>query len=117
MEYEIALTGLKFFARHGVWEQETKVGNEFIVDIRVRIPYSDEILSDDLNATISYADIFSIVEEEMSKPRKLLETVAATIRQRISSKWNEILGGSITICKSIPPIARINGSSQVTLFF
>ncbi len=117
MEYEIALTNLRFHARHGVWEQENKVGNEFIVDARVRIPYSKEILSDDLNATISYADIFSIIEKEMVKPRKLLETVAATIQAKIKTRWPQITSGSIKICKSIPPIARISGSSEVTLFF
>lgn len=117
MEYEIAIKGVKFYARHGVWEQEKKVGNEFIVDLSIRIPYNEQFFSDDLNNTISYADIFSIVEEEMAKPRKLLETVAATIRERIISRWKNILGGSIKICKSIPPISRMTGRSQVTLFF
>lgn len=117
MEYEIAIKGVKFYARHGVWEQEKKVGNEFIVDLSIRIPYNEQFFSDDLNNTISYADLYEIVEEEMGKPRKLLETVAATIHKRINAKWPEILGGSITICKSIPPIARMTGRSEVTLFF
>ncbi|MDE6769217.1 MAG: dihydroneopterin aldolase [Muribaculaceae bacterium] len=117
MEYEIALTGLRFFGRHGVLEQEKKVGNEFIVDVKVRIPYSKEILSDDLEATISYADIYGIVSEEMGKPRKLLETVAGTIHSKIAHRWPQITSGSIKICKSNPPIAHISGSSEVTLFF
>ena len=117
MEFEIALKGLRFYARHGVMEQETRIGNEFIVDVRVRIPYSESILADNLADTISYAAIYSIVEEEMQKPRKLLETVAATIRERLSATWPQIFRGSISICKSTPPISKITGSSEVTLFF
>lgn len=117
MEYEIALVNLRFHARHGVWEQENKIGNEFIVDVKIRIPYSDAILSDDLNLTISYAEVFDIVSSEMAKPRKLLETVAATIHSEIISRWPMITSGSIKICKSIPPIARMSGNSEVTLFF
>lgn len=117
MEYEIALTGLRFHGRHGVWEQEKKIGNEFVVDIRVKIPYREDILLDQLESTVSYADIYLIVEEEMAMPRKLLETVAATICQRIKTKWPDVKGGNIKICKSTPPIAHITGSSEVILFF
>ena len=79
MEYEIALRDLRFHARHGVWEQENAVGNEFIVTVSVKIPYSEAIAADQLDATISYADLFSIVKEEMRRPRNLVEAVAASI--------------------------------------
>lgn len=117
MEFEIALKGLRFYGRHGVLEQETLTGNEFIVDVKVRIPYPESIIEDNLADTISYADVYVIVEDEMQKPRKLLETVAAHIVRRLTLKWPQILGGSVKICKSTPPIPRITGSSEVTLFF
>lgn len=117
MEYEVALTNLRFHAGHGVWEQENRIGNEFIVEVRIRIPYSDDFLSDNLDLTISYADLYKIVAEEMSRPRKLLETVAAHIHSKIAGRWNNIISGSIKICKSTPPIAHISGSAEVSLFF
>lgn len=117
MEYEITLRDLRFHARHGVWEQETAVGNEFIVNVSIRLPYSEAIAADQLDATVSYADLFAIVKEEMLKPRKLLEAVAASIQERISTVWPKITGGSISICKSSPPIASIIGSAEVKLFF
>lgn len=116
-EFEITLADLAFHAHHGVMPQENKVGNEFIVSVSIRIPYSERILDDDLEATISYANLYEIIEAEMREPRKLLETVAATIASRIKSKWQEILGGSITICKTTPPITGITGNAKVTLFF
>lgn len=116
-EFEISLTNLRFYAKHGVWEQENKIGNEFIVTVRIRIPADKMITDDNLDLTISYADLYEIVKEEMEKPRKLLETVAASIAERITSRWSTILSGSVTICKSTPPIAHISGSAEVTLFF
>ncbi len=116
-EFEITLADLKFYAYHGVLPQETKVGNEFSVSVTVKIPYKDEILDDNLEATISYADVYEIVAEEMKTPRKLLETVAAHIRKRIMAEWKQISSGSITICKSTPPINGISGIAKVVLNF
>lgn len=116
-KFEITLSDLRFHSYHGVLPQENKVGNEFSVTVSVMIPYSAEILGDNLDATISYADIYEIVEQEMATPRKLLETVAARIRNRITHNWEQISGGYITICKSTPPISGITGNAKVTLFF
>lgn len=116
-EFEITLADLRFHSFHGVMPQETKVGNEFCVSVSVRIPYSPDILNDDLDATISYADIYEIVSAEIKTPKKLLETVAARIRHEILSRWSNICGGEITISKSTPPITGITGCAKVRLFF
>ena len=116
-EFEISLADLHFHAHHGVFSQENKVGNDFSVTLTVRIPFSENVMDDDLSATISYAELYGIVEEELNHPRKLLEAVAASIQNRITGKWSEVLGGSITICKSTPPIPKITGTAKVTLFF
>lgn len=116
-EFEIKLSDLRFHAHHGVMHQETKVGNEFIVDLAVRIPFPETILEDNLDDTVSYADIYEIVESEMGNTKKLIETVAAKIADRISRRWPQIISGHITICKSTPPIPSITGRAEVTLFF
>lgn len=114
---EISLSDLRFHSKIGVLPQEQIVGNEFIVDSSVRIPYSERMENDDLDVSISYADIYSIIEEEMEKPRKLLEACCVSIANRLKEKWGMIESGSITICKSTPPISGITGSAKVTLFF
>ena len=73
-EFEISLADLHFHAHHGVFSQENKVGNDFSVTLTVRIPFSENVMDDDLSATISYAELYGIVEEEMNHPRKLLMT-------------------------------------------
>lgn len=116
-EFEISLADLRFHAFHGVMPLETKVGNEFIVSVCVRYPFSPAILDDDIASTINYAELFEIVKEEMEKPKKLLETVAAAIASRIMQKWACVTGGHVTICKSTPPIPGITGAASVKLDF
>lgn len=116
-DFEITLADLHFHARHGVLRQENKVGNEFVVSITIRIPFSDGIINDDISCTISYADIYEIVKNEMSRPRKLLETVATSIQKGLTDKWPHIKNGEITICKLTPPIPNITGNARVKLFF
>lgn len=116
-KFEISLSDLRFYSRHGVFEQEQKIGNEFTVDLTIETRYDERIEDDDLTATISYADLYEIVREEMETPRKLLETVASKIAGRIKSKCGEIIGGNVTICKSTPPIEGITGKAKVTLIF
>ncbi|MDE6576845.1 MAG: dihydroneopterin aldolase [Muribaculaceae bacterium] len=117
MEFEISLNNLLFHSRHGVFPQETIVGNVFVVDISVRIPFNESIAEDKLDSTVSYADIFEIISEEMNQPRKLLETVALSIKNRLLKAFPEIKGGKITICKSQPPIAHFSGNACVSLIF
>lgn len=116
-EFEIKLSDLRFHAYHGVFPQETKVGNEFVVNLAVRFPFHSDILDDNIDRSVSYADIYQIVDSEMKNSKKLLETVAANIADRISRRWPQINSGFITICKSTPPITSITGTAEVTLFF
>ncbi len=117
---EVRLEDVKFYARHGVFEQERISGNEFIVDLAVEFPCSLESFSDseeDLGKSISYAELYSIVEEEMGNPRQLLETVACSIARKIRSRYPIMTKGSIKITKNIPPIARLDGRSAIKLKF
>ena len=34
---EIALTGLKVFGRHGVYEHERRTGQDFVIDLLLRV--------------------------------------------------------------------------------
>lgn len=117
MNLEILLTGVSFYSYHGVFNQEKELGNEFIVDLSVTIPWGETEISDDLNKTVSYADLYEIVKEEMEIPSNLIETVATRIRNRIVSKYNVITEGSIKITKKRPPIPGFFGQTAVQLNF
>lgn len=112
----VALRECRFFARHGVMEHERRAGNEFEVSLEVCYTPGDP-LSDSLEGTISYADLYEIAAAEMQTPAQLLETVAARITARATQRWPQISSMSVTIVKITPPIAGITGRAEVTYEF
>lgn len=115
--FEIELCGVRIYARHGVFEQERTVGNEFVVDVKVSIPVSDGARNDELAGTISYADLYACVSREMSRPSRLLEHVAVRIGSSLQAEYPEIISGSVRIEKVSPPISGISGSAAVKYCF
>jgi dihydroneopterin aldolase len=78
MTDEIRLRGLRAFAHHGVFDHERENGQEFIVDLDVRIPLGG--LNDDVNNTINYGTLADDVVAAVSRePVDLIETVAERI--------------------------------------
>ena len=117
MEFEISLKDIKFYSYHGVYEQERRTGNEFIVNLSVFIEASTQIEDDQISSTVSYAELFSIVENEMRQPRNLMEKVAMLIVERIKKEFPKITRGHLRIEKTRPPIPGMLGSASITLWF
>lgn len=102
----IEIKGLRMSGRIGVLEQERRVGNEFSIDINLRLTdVAAAMLSDSLADTVNYAEVVSIVKEQMSQASRLLENVAYRIRMAICERFPEkISGGYVTVAKLAPPI-------------
>lgn len=116
MEFEIGFNTL-VYSYQGVENFEKEHGNQFKVALSVKIPFTSEIVKDDIKNTISYVDLHEIVFTEMQKPRNLLEKVALDIAETIKTRFPQILSGKVSIEKVQPPIPGIIGNSFVTLYF
>lgn len=113
-EYQIQLENLRFFAHHGVFEQEKTVGNEFIVDLSITIPAKEDYNQPlSLEDTISYADIYDIINQVMKSPEELLENVGRKISLKLINKWSVIKSGTVKITKVSPPIPGFSGRAAV----
>ena len=75
MSLEIVLEEMRFYAHHGVLEQERLVGNSFIVNLTIGLNTCSSLYSDDLKDTINYAEVYKVVQSEMNSPSALLEHV------------------------------------------
>ena len=95
---------IRLYAYHGVLPQEQKVGNYFTIKLFITYPFEQAMASDDLNDTISYADLAEIIQAEMAVPSKLLEHAAGRIITAIQVRYPQITAGKITLTKENPPI-------------
>ena len=71
---EIHIRGLRVFAHHGVFEEETRLGQMFVVNATLYTSTRQGGLADALEQTISYADVCVFLTEYLQKNTwKLLE--------------------------------------------
>lgn len=112
---EIHLDALRFYAYHGVMEQERKVGGEYTVDLQLRLSDADAAVNDDdLSGTVNYAEVYELVHKEMATPSALLEHAAGRILSAIFSHFPKVASATIKLCKVNPPMgATCKGCSVV----
>lgn len=111
MQSYIILKDLRFYAYHGVGAQETQVGNEFVLDLRLRMDWTRAIWSDDVNDTLSYAEVYEAVKDEMARPSCLLEHVAGRIARRLFQDFSSLEEIELRLVKRNPPMgADIEGA-------
>lgn len=111
-KFVVRLENLKFYSFIGVFPEERMIGNDFILNISVSFN-ATRFKSENLDTTISYADIYEIVAKEMQIKWLLLESVAKEIGDNILNKWDFITEISIKIEKVNPPIPGMKGSGSV----
>jgi dihydroneopterin aldolase len=109
---KIFLDDMRFYAYHGVMEQERRVGGEYGVSLVVEADLTQAIATDDVADTVNYAELYELVKREMAVPSKLLEHVAGRIGQSAMDKFDRITALTIRVTKLNPPMgADCNGAS------
>lgn len=98
----IALEGLRFYAPHGVYEEEALTGNEFIVDVRIQTDLSKAGKEDQLSATINYETIYHIVDIAMRERADLVETLLHRITAGLKKQFSTMESLKVTIRKVKP---------------
>lgn len=104
MSSYILLNNLRYYAHHGVGEQETLVGNEFTVSLRLKVDIERAMQTDAVTDTVSYADVYESVKQEMSVPSKLLEHVSGRIMDRLFNDFPQIEEIEMKLMKRNPPM-------------
>jgi dihydroneopterin aldolase len=100
----IELKKMTFYAYHGVFEQERKIGNIFIVNLALFLDLQKAADSDNLVDTINYAEVFDLTKAEMAIPSCLLEHVANRIIQKIKQAFPQVEKVRIRLAKTKPPL-------------
>ena len=112
MTSKIFLEDIKIYAYHGVLPAENKVGTYYLINLEVDVDIWKATESDDLNDTISYADLNEIIHNEMKTKSQLLEHVAGRIISTIHEKFPQITFIKLKITKTSPPMTgEMKGAS------
>ena len=112
---KIYLDDMRFYANHGVMEQERLVGGEYNVSLTVEADLSKAVRTDDVADTINYAALYEVVKSEMAVPSKLLEHVAGRIGRRAMETFERITTLTIKVTKLNPPMGADSKGASVEL--
>lgn len=113
----IIIQDLAVFAKHGVSEEEKKLGQKFLVSAELYIDTSIAGLSDQLSGTIDYARVCHYIEKFMTTHTyNLLEAVAEYLARDLLLRMKPLLQKvTITIKKPSAPVGLIFGNVGVTI--
>ncbi|APT85497.1 dihydroneopterin aldolase [Corynebacterium aquilae] len=105
MADRIELTGLECFGYHGVFEEEKRTGQPFIVDITCWLDSTPAAASDNVADTVHYGELAEMAHRIVTGPaRDLIETVAAEIADTAMKEWPILHAVEVTIHKPLAPI-------------
>jgi len=115
MQGKITLEGMEFFAHHGYYAEEQKIGNKFAVDITISTDLSDAAEHDDLKETINYESLYRLIRHEMSESTKLLEHLGKRIIDVVFDHFPDVYEIEVRVSKYNPPVGGICHKATVTL--
>ena len=111
----ISLEGLDFFAYHGVYQEEQKMGNKYRVDITIETDFMEAATEDKITSTVHYGEVYELVETVMKQRSKLLENLAYRIVEATYKKYPDIITSvEVSVAKFNPPVGGVCKWAKVT---
>lgn len=112
---EITLTGVRAFGYHGVFEDERREGQEFVVDATLYLSTAEAAETDDVADTVHYGEVAErIVALVAGEPLNLIEGVAARIADDLLS-YDLVRMVAVTVHKPQAPITVPFADVSVTI--
>lgn len=110
----IELNDIRFFCFHGIYEEEKKLGNTFIVQLHVDFTPTTSVI-EKLSGTVDYVRLYEVVKKRMAIPTPLLETIIGELATQILSEFELVQEVFVKITKEHMPIKGIEGNMSVSV--
>lgn len=102
---KIYVNKMEFYGYHGVFPEENKLGQRFVVDLSVSLDLTRAGQTDQLEHSVNYGELYSVCQEIVEgKPAKLVETVAERIAGKILKDFPLVSEVTVKLIKPDPPI-------------
>ncbi|EDC3855876.1 dihydroneopterin aldolase [Listeria monocytogenes] len=102
---KIYLNELVFYGYHGVLAEETKLGQTFRVSLILGLSTKKAGISDSVDDTVSYAEVYETVKEIVEgTPFKLIEALAEKITTEVLTGYPLLEEVTVKLIKPNPPI-------------
>jgi len=113
---QVNLEDLRCYSYHGFYPEEQILGNEYSVDIKTSFD-KPKLKDDQLENTVNYEQLYALATTAMNNPRKLLETVADDLLEKIKFAFPHLTGIEVSICKKNPPFGGDRANAKVAIIW
>lgn len=102
---EIHIENLEVFANHGVFQEETRLGQKFLISLIMYTDTRKAGKSDELEHSVNYGEVSSFVTAYTKEhPRKLIEAAAEDLAEEILLRFPLLKGVSLELKKPWAPV-------------
>lgn len=115
MADRIEVTGIEVFAHHGVFEDERRAGQRFVIDLTLDVDLTHAGATDDLASTVDYGVLIGRVHDVVSSEQwNLIERVAQRVADVVldDARVERVV---VTVHKPEAPIEASFGDVAVSL--
>lgn len=115
MTDSITLTGLRVHGFHGVYAEERRDGQDFVVDVRLELDLSHAARSDDVGDTVHYGELAEQLAGVVAgEPVDLVETLAERLAE-VCLADGRVDAVDVTVHKPGAPIPQAFTDVAVTI--
>jgi len=101
----IVLSGMRFYGYHGVLPEETKLGQEFLVDAELFLDLRRAGEQDDIRQTVNYGKVYRTVKAIVEgTPVKLIEALAERVAAQVLEQYPGVAAVTVRVHKPRAPI-------------
>jgi dihydroneopterin aldolase len=114
--YVIRLKNCAFFARHGVLDEEERLGQRFYVDAVLTVDPGQALVDDSIEDTVNYGIAFAVIEKIITGQRRfLIEALALEVARALTARFPKIKKAEITVRKPNAPVSGVLDYVEVTV--
>ena len=104
----IKIRNASFYAYHGAFSEEQKIGGKFEADIDIYTDFTEAARNDDLNLTVNYDDVYKFINRLVhEKKYYLIESLATVIADELLKNFNDIYKVAVRVRKNNVPVGGV----------
>lgn len=114
---KIYLNEMAFYGFHGVFPEETKLGQRFMVSIILELDLKEAGEKDDIDKSIDYGLVYQLTKQIVEgQAKKLIESVAEDISNNLLKNLDLLQACTVKVIKPDPPIPGHYQSVAVEIY-
>lgn len=114
---KIIINKMEFYGYHGLFPEENKLGQRFFVDVELFSDVKKAGYSDDMNDSIDYGHVYTLVKTVLEgEVKNLVEAVAEQVAADLLTTFANLSACTVKVIKPDPPIAGNYKSVAVEIY-